>query len=232
LSAVTGGLVNGGYLYGLRAARPLLMNADRGSIANRLFRASLAAENAGLQRFVTGAPRSGVAGLVSDIGTGVRLTARQFTSQLNTIWSPEIALAALLANVTNARRVGYVIYGSERILRRHVARIAAANPGISSSALGILAGRAAERDIVRYAKRLGLNAQSQQLVTLPSDLIAFADEGLASFRIADIVLPNQRLVLELTLESAQEFASLSIRKQGQLADYYLAHFRPIIVNPH
>ena len=201
-----------------------------GAAASRLGQAGRLAQSA-TAKTATIAPGGGLGGLVTDLGSGIGLTARQLSTQANQIWGLE-ALAVLLSNVSNARRVGHLIRGSERILQRHVARISAAHPGISSRSLGTLVGRAAERDILKYAERLGLRAIAEHRLPLPDGLLGLADEGLASFRIADIALPNQKLAIELTLESAQEVAKLSLHKQGQLADFYLAGFRPIIVTPH
>ena len=50
-------------------------------------------------------------------------------------------------------------------------------------------------------------------------------------RIADIILPRQKLVLELTLESAQALANFTQHKQGHLRDFYLAGFRVVVINP-
>lgn len=85
--------------------------------------------------------------------------------------------------------------------------------------------------VLALAKRLGVRAEAGYELPLSPDLVAFADEGLTGFRVVDIALPEHKIALELTLESVGNFMQVSLHKQGQLADYYLAGFRPFVITP-
>lgn len=167
---------------------------------------------------------------VASFAPSLRLASLQFRNA-NLIFGPEV-FGVVYSRFADGAKVAQLILFAERSLRMHVEAVQKAHPGLSPQSVGRKAGLGAEADILSAARDLGLNARSQYRVHLPDDLLAFPDEGLASSRIADIALPDHSLILELTLESGPQIPSLSLHKQGQLADYYLGGFNTVfIINP-
>jgi hypothetical protein len=69
-------------------------------------------------------------------------------------------------------------------------------------------------------------------LSLPADLLTSAPTAeFANSRIADFLLPNHGIGLELTLERATDLALMTAHKQSQLADYYRIGIKPIIISP-
>jgi hypothetical protein len=169
-------------------------------------------------------------GVAQDVGTGLR-QGHEAGQALGIIWTPEQEpLVAALQGFQQARRVRALIQGSEEIFKSEVAAAQASFPGASARNIGTIAGRNAQKRILELAGRLGIEAQAEARLTLPAGIISIPEEGLASYRVADVFLPRQRIAIELTLESSQDLAVLSIHKQGQIADYYLARVKPVIIN--
>jgi len=170
----------------------------------------------------------------ADLWAGMAKAEVDAGPQMNAIISLRgVRPADILANYRDARAIRRVVLETEDAFLGEIARLR--DSGLSARSIGTRAGRIAANRGLEVAEELGIPLRAEMRLTIPRYLRARTEVPgeFAAYRLGDLVFPfsRQRLVLELTLEDAGDLFKMSLRKQGQLADYYLAGSEVLLITP-